>query len=162
MSYYETYLSLDIEKKVLPRDFINLLPKLSQLSTIIVERSDGTFVDGKFCAEQFIIWGKNFNTWLLPMIYTVAGEKRIKYMLIDDLVLSGLSSYEIMALKNMLNYGIYKSFIIANFHHISPRLTAIPTAPQLFNENKLYTDFTRVTPEFAPETALDLPEPLFI
>jgi len=150
MSYYETYRLLDIEKKVLPKDFINLLPKL-WLLLLTIERSDGTFVNGMICDDQFIIWSENLSSWLIPVKYIVAGEYRRKYMLINDLVLSGISLYEIANLKVMLNNGIYKSFVIANFHHISPRLTAMPIAPNIFNDNKMYSDFSR----FAPETALD-------
>jgi hypothetical protein len=83
--------------------------------------------------------------------YIVGNEYRQKYMLINDLVLSGISLYEVANLKAMLNNGIYKSFVIANFHHISPQLTAKPVGLNIFIDNKMYSDFSR----FEPETALD-------
>lgn len=150
MSYYETYRSLDIEKKVLPKDFVNLLPKL-WLLLLTIERSDGTFVNGMICDDQFIIWSENLSSWLIPVKYNVFGEYRRKYMLINDLVLSGISLYEIANLKVMLNNGIYKSFVRDNFHHISPRLTARKIAPNIIIDNKMYSDFSR----FEPETDLD-------
>lgn len=156
MSIYETYRLYDIEKKVLPTDFVNLFPKLSLL-TLTIERSDGTFVDGLFCFDKFIIWTENLNSWLIPVRYNVAGDYRQKYILIDDLVLSGISLYEIDNLKQMLNNGIYKSFVLSNFHHISPQFRPMPP-PKVTRENKLFVDST----EFAQETALDIPEPLFI
>jgi len=160
MSIYATYRLYDIEKKVLPANFINLLPKLMLLS-LKIERSDGTFVDGLFCTDQFVIWRENLNSWLIPVKYHTNGQFRQKYMLIDDLVLSGVSLDEIANLKEILNNGIYKSFVLSNFHHISPQFSAMP-APQVTRENKMYIDFTRRTPELNPENALDVPEPLFI
>jgi hypothetical protein len=157
MSYYETYRSLDIEKKVLPRDFINLLPKL-WLLLLTIERSDGTFVNGMICDDQLIIWSENLSSWLIPVKYIVVNECRRKYILINDLVLSGISLYEIANLKAMLNNGIYKSFVIANFHHISPQLTAMKTAPNIFIDNKMYSDFSR----FEPETDLNGMETIII
>ena len=69
--------------------------------------------------------------------------------------------HTIANLKEMLNNGIYKSFVLSNFHHISPQFRPMPP-PQVTRENKLFVDSTRYTPEFALETALDIPEPLFI
>jgi len=160
MSIYATYRLYDIEKKVLPANFINLLPRLWLLS-LKIERSDGTFVDGLFCTEQFVFWQESLNSWLIPVKYNVNGEYRQKYMLIDDLVLSGVSLDEIANLKEILNNGIYKSFVLGNFHYISPQFGAMP-APQVTRENKMYIDFTRRTPELNPENALDVPEPLFL
>jgi hypothetical protein len=160
MSIYATYRLYDIEKKVLPTDFINLIPKL-WLLTLTIERSDGTFVDGLFCNDQFVIWRESLNSWLIPVKYNVYGEYRRKYILIDDLVLSGVSLYEIAILKEILNNGIYKSFVLGNFHHISPQFGAMQ-APQVTRENKMYIDFTRRTPELNPENVLDVPEPLFL
>ena len=73
MSYYETYRSLDIEKKVLPKDFINLLPKL-WLLLLTIERSDGTFVNGMICDDQLIIWSENLSSWqrLLWMVWKLS------------------------------------------------------------------------------------------
>lgn len=159
--YYEKYKSYDTNKKVLMDDFIKLFPNLETLN-IKIERSNGEIVDGFLSSEQFVFWCDLHQTWLIPVKFINNNGKMqeyiYKFIYIDDLNLSGVSSQDIANIKNNLDSGIYKPLLIKLIHKESPKMTGyVPRMPK--NESKMYVDFTRRTPEFAPGTALDVPKP---
>ena len=122
MSYYKKFKSYDTNKKVLMQDFVKLLPNLETL-TIKVERSNGDIVEGFLSSDQLVFWCDFHQSWLIPVKFINNNSKMreyiYKFIFIDDLNMSGVSSQDIETIKPLFLF--ITNITIISDHNYTPR-----------------------------------------